>query len=161
MQSNVTKRDMNESDAAAKARADRTDDAGQENYVPSNDEPYMSPRQLEYFRRKLVVWRDELLEESQQTLDELRGELRDVTDEAERATRESENTLALRTRDRYRKLIPKINAALQRIEDGTFGYCYETGEPIGVKRLMARPIATLSVEAQERYEKMKKQIADD
>lgn len=130
-------------------------------YVPDEDEAYMNPRQLAWFRQRLVSWREELLEESRRTVDELRDEDRDVTDEAERASRESEHTLALRTRERYRKLIPKINAALDRIEDGSYGYCDETGEPIGVKRLMARPIATLSVEAQERHEKLSKQLAED
>jgi DnaK suppressor protein len=121
----------------------------------------MNPRQLAWFRQRLTAWREELLEESRRTVDELRDEDRDVTDEAERASRESEHSLALRTRERYRKLIPKINAALERIDDGSYGYCDETGEPIGVKRLMARPIATLSVEAQERHEKLSRQLAED
>jgi len=130
-------------------------------YAPDEDEAYMNPRQLAWFRLRLQSWREELLEESRRTVDELREEDRDVTDEAERASRESEHSLALRTRERYRKLIPKINAALDRIEDGSYGYCDETGEPIGVKRLMARPIATLSVEAQERHEKLSRQLAED
>lgn len=130
-------------------------------YVPDESEPYMNPRQLAWFRQRLSAWREELLEESRRTVDELRDEDRDVTDEAERASRESEHSLALRTRERYRKLIPKINAALERIDDGSYGYCDETGEPIGVKRLMARPIATLSVEAQERHEKLSRQLAED
>lgn len=130
-------------------------------YQPHEQEDYMSPLQLAFFREKLLAWREELLEESQRTVDELRDEVRDVTDEAERASRESEHSLALRTRERYRKLIPKINSALERIEDGSYGYCTETGEEIGVARLMARPIATLCVEAQERYERLKKQQAED
>lgn len=131
-----------------------------EGYKPSPDEPYMNPMQLEYFRRKLLKWREELVEESRQTLDHLRSEVRDVGDEAERATRESENALELRTRDRYRKLIAKIDAALRRIEDGTYGYCDETGEPIGLERLEARPIATLSLDAQERRELLQRQLGD-
>ncbi|HAZ61281.1 MAG TPA: RNA polymerase-binding protein DksA [Gammaproteobacteria bacterium] len=130
-------------------------------YVPDEDEDYMNPRQLAWFRQRLIAWREELVEESRRTVDELRDEDRDVTDEAERASRESEHTLALRTRERYRKLIPKINAALDRIDDGSYGYCDETGEPIGVKRLLARPIAILSVEAQERHEKLSRQLAED
>jgi len=132
-----------------------------EGYTPDEREEYMNPRQLAWFRQRLLAWRDELLEESQRTVEELRDEDRDVTDEAERASREGEHSLALRTRERYRKLIPKINAAIERIEDGNYGYCDETGEPIGVRRLMARPIATLSVEAQERHEKLSKQLAED
>lgn len=131
-----------------------------EGYRPSPEEPYMNPMQLEYFRRKLLKWREELVEESRQTLDHLRSEVRDVGDELERATRESENALELRTRDRYRKLIAKIDAALRRIEDGTYGYCDETGEPIGLERLEARPIATLSLDAQERRELLQRQLGD-
>lgn len=130
-------------------------------YVPSAEEEYMSERQLAFFRSRLLAWREELLEESRRTVEEMRDELRDVTDEAERASRESEHTLALRTRERYRKLIPKIDAALARIDDGSYGYCMETGDPIGLGRLLARPIATLSVEAQERRERLKKQIAEE
>ncbi|HAZ61413.1 MAG TPA: RNA polymerase-binding protein DksA [Gammaproteobacteria bacterium] len=130
-------------------------------YAPDEDEDYMNPRQLAWFRQRLIAWREELVEESRRTVDELRDEDRDVTDEAERASRESEHTLALRTRERYRKLIPKINAALERIDNGSYGYCDETGEPIGVRRLLARPIATLSVEAQERHEKLSRQLAED
>jgi DnaK suppressor protein len=132
-------------------------------YEPSVDEEYMNPRQLAYFRRKLTDWRDELLRESQQTIDHLRsdGASRYVGDEADRARDESEVALELRTRDRYRKLLPKIDAALRRIEDGTYGYCEETGEPIGLKRLEARPIATLSVEAQELREKSQRGYRDD
>jgi DnaK suppressor protein len=127
-------------------------------YQPSEDEEYMNPKQLEYFRRKLLKWREELMTEAQKTINELRDEMhQEIGDEADRATRESEHALELRTRDRYRKLLPKIDAALKRIEDGTYGYCEETGEPIGVARLDARPIATLSVEAQERRELRQRQ----
>lgn len=129
-------------------------------YKPSSDEDYMSPQQLEYFRRKLVMWREELVEESKQTIDNLREEVRDVGDEAERATRETENSLELRTRDRYRKLISKIDKALKRIDDGVYGYCEETDEEIGVDRLEARPIATLCLDAQERWEHRQKQMGD-
>jgi DnaK suppressor protein len=132
-------------------------------YRPTPDEPYMNPRQLAYFRHKLIEWRDSLLRESQQTIDHLRsdGASRYVGDEADRARDESEVALELRTRDRYRKLLPKIDAALRRIEDGSYGYCEETGEPIGLKRLEARPIATLSVEAQELRERSQRGYRDD
>ena len=129
-------------------------------YKPTGKEEYMSPRQLEYFRRKLSKWREELVEESRQTIESLRDEVRDVGDEAERATRETENSLELRTRDRYRKLISKIDKALKRIEEGRYGYCEETDEEIGLDRLEARPIATLSLDAQERWEHRQKQMGD-
>lgn len=129
-------------------------------YKPKAGEEYMSPLQLEYFRQKLVNWRAELVEESKQTIDNLREEVRDVGDEAERATRETENSLELRTRDRYRKLISKIEKALKRVEDGSYGYCEETGEEIGVDRLEARPIATLCLDAQERWEHRQKLMGD-
>jgi DnaK suppressor protein len=129
-------------------------------YRPNADEEYMSPRQLAYFRNKLRDWRDQLVEESRQTMDNLREEVRDVGDEAERATRETENSLELRTRDRYRKLISKIDKALRRIEEGRYGFCEETDEEIGVDRLDARPIATLSLDAQERREHLQKQMGD-
>ena len=129
-------------------------------YKPTVKEEYMSPRQLEYFRRKLSKWREDLVEESRQTIESLRDEVRDVGDEAERATRETENSLELRTRDRYRKLIAKIDKALKRIEEGRYGYCEETDEEIGLERLEARPIATLSLDAQERWEHRQKQMGD-
>ncbi|WP_237711731.1 RNA polymerase-binding protein DksA [Rhodanobacter sp. 115] len=129
-------------------------------YRPTPDEEYMGPRQLAYFRNKLRDWRDQLVEESRQTMENLRDEVRDVGDEAERATRETENSLELRTRDRYRKLISKIDKALRRIEEGRYGYCEETDEEIGVDRLDARPIATLSLDAQERREHLQKQMGD-
>ncbi|WP_242464374.1 RNA polymerase-binding protein DksA [Thiococcus pfennigii] len=118
----------------------------------------MSPLQLQYFRERLLSWRAELLEQAQQTLDDLRDDAHhEVGDEADRASREADQTLDLRTRDRYRKLLRKIDAALRRIDDGSYGYCEETGEPIGLRRLEARPIATLSVEAQERRELLERQ----
>jgi len=129
-------------------------------YMPSQDEEYMNPVQIEYFRQKLTVWRDELVEESRETISNLQQEVRDVGDEAERATRETENSLELRTRDRYRKLINKINKALIRLEEGDYGYCDETGEEIGIQRLEARPIATLCLDAQERWEIRQKQMGD-
>lgn len=130
-------------------------------YVPGKDEEYMNPMQLLYFRNKLRNWRDELITESQETLDHLRSEIRDVGDEAERASRESDNILELRTRDRYRKLLKKIDDAIKRIDDGSYGFCEETGEDIGLARLEARPIATLTVDAQERRELFQKQFRDD
>ena len=130
------------------------------NYKPTEKEAYMNPKQVEYFRQKLVAWRDELIDESRETMTNLREEVRDVGDEAERATRETENSLELRTRDRYRKLIKKIEQALTRVEDGEYGYCEETGEEIGLARLEARPIATLCLDAQERWELRQKQMGD-
>ena len=129
-------------------------------YKPSPKDEYMSPPQLQYFRNKLSKWREDLVEESRQTIESLRDEVRDVGDEAERATRETENSLELRTRDRYRKLIAKIDKALKRIEEGHYGFCEETDEDIGIDRLEARPIATLSLDAQERREHRQKQMGD-
>jgi len=120
----------------------------------------MNPHQLDYFRRKLEAWRDELIEESEQTLEHLRTENWQEPDPNDRATHESEASLELRTRDRYRKLIGKIEAAIRRIERGEYGYCEETGEPIGLARLEARPIATLSVEAQAAHERDEHRRAD-
>ena len=130
-------------------------------YEPSPKEEYMNPRQLEYFRRQLLRWRDELMTEAQETLDNLRDQsYQEVGDEADRASRESEHGLELRTRDRYRKLQRKIEQALERIEDGSYGYCEDTGEAIGVMRLRARPIATLTIDAQERREMKERVLAD-
>lgn len=131
------------------------------NYRPSESEPFMNARQKEYFRRKLLNWKNEILEENRETLKHLQSDTSQHPDIADRASDESERTLELRTRDRQRKLIGKINAALQRIEEGSYGYCEETGEPIGLKRLDARPVATLSIEAQERHEKREKVFRDD
>lgn len=130
-------------------------------YRPSDDEEFMNPLQVEYFRQKLLHWRTELLREADDTLASLsEGGIReaDITD---RASVETDRALELRTRDRARKLISKIDQALARIEGGTYGFCEETGEPIGLKRLEARPIATLSIEAQERHEQMERVHRDD
>ena len=122
-------------------------------YIPSEDEIFMNERQRDYFRRKLMAWKEEILRESQETLIALQCESENHSDLADRASSETDRSVELRARDRQRKLIAKIEAALERLEAGTYGYCEETGEPIGVKRLDARPIATLSIEAQERHER--------
>jgi DnaK suppressor protein len=122
-------------------------------YKPSEDEIFMNERQRDYFRRKLMAWKEEILRESQETLLALQCESENHSDLADRASSETDRSVELRARDRQRKLIAKIEAALERLEAGTYGYCEETGEPIGVKRLDARPIATLSIEAQERHER--------
>ncbi|HQY82480.1 MAG TPA: RNA polymerase-binding protein DksA, partial [Thermomonas sp.] len=129
-------------------------------YRPSADEEYMSPLQLEYFRQMLLVRRAELVDESKQTIENLKEEVRDVGDEAERATRETENSLELRTRDRYRKLIGKIDSTLKRVDGGDYGYCVDTGEEIGLDRLEARPQAERTIDAQERWEHLQKQMGD-
>jgi DnaK suppressor protein len=131
------------------------------NYRPGGDETFMCGRQREYFRRLLFVWRGELLQESSQTLQHLQEDTEQEIDLADRASTETDRALELRTRDRERKLISKIDEALERIEDGTYGFCEETGEPISLKRLEARPIATLSIEAQERHERREKVYRDD
>ncbi len=131
------------------------------NYKPGEDESFMGARQREYFRRKLLGWRGELLQESSQTLQHLQDDSEHEIDLADRASTETDRALELRTRDRERKLITKIDDALQRIEDGTYGFCEDTGEPINLKRLEARPIATLSIEAQERHERREKVYRDD
>ena len=130
-------------------------------YKPSADEEYMNEMQVEYFRQKLLDWKKSLLAQSQDTLEELRQGGLNQPDELDRASMETGKALDLRTKDRARKLISKINDALKRIEDGTYGYCEETGEPIGVERLEARPVATLSIEAQERHERMEKTYSED
>jgi DnaK suppressor protein len=130
-------------------------------YAPSEDEPFMNKRQREYFRRKLEKWKEDILHENRETLQHLQEETVQHPDLADRASTETERSLELRTRDRQRKLISKIDAALRRIEEGTYGYCEETGEPISLKRLDARPIATLSIEAQERHERREKVYRDD
>ena len=130
-------------------------------YRPNDDEPFMNDKQREYFRRKLLDWRDELLEESNETLQHLQEGNELEPDIADRASAETDRALELRTRDRARKLISKIDSALERIEDGSYGYCQETGEPIGLGRLEARPIATLSLEAQERHERQERTHRDD
>jgi DnaK suppressor protein len=130
-------------------------------YRPSDDEPFMNPRQREYFRQKLERWKEEILRESRETLENLQEESQNHPDMADRASSESDRALELRTRDRQRKLISKIDAALKRIEDGSYGYCEETGDPIGLARLDARPIATLSLEAQESHERREKVYRDE
>ena len=129
-----------------------------ENYRPAEDEPFMNERQLEYFRRKLIAWKQELLAESRDTIEGLQDSTRNIPDVADRASEETDRALELRTRDRQRKLVSKIDAALRRIESGDYGYCEATGEPISLKRLDARPIATLSLEAQERHELKERQF---
>lgn len=130
-------------------------------YRPAEDEEFMNPRQREYFRKKLLAWRAELLHESSETLANLQDGGLQEADLSDRASAETDRSLELRTRDRARKLISKIDAALRRIEDGSYGYCEETDEPISLKRLEARPIATLSIEAQERHERMERTRRDD
>lgn len=131
------------------------------NYKPTEKEEYMNADQLQYFREKLVKWREELIAESQETIASLKEENWREPDLSDRASLETEAGVELRTRNRYLKLIGKIDAALRRIEDGSYGFCEETGEPIGLKRLEARPIATMTIEAQERHEKMEKQYIDE
>jgi DnaK suppressor protein len=130
-------------------------------YRPSDKEPFMNERQREYFRLKLLDWREDILKEARETLQHLQDESQNHPDLADRASSETDRAIELRARDRQRKLIAKIDAALQRIEDGTYGYCEETGEPITLKRLEARPIATLSIEAQERHERRERVYRDD
>ncbi|MDR1694060.1 MAG: RNA polymerase-binding protein DksA [Lactobacillaceae bacterium] len=130
-------------------------------YVPSDDEEYMNENQLEYFRQKLENWKKSLIVQSEDTLEDLRQGGLNQPDQNDRASLETDKALELRTRDRARKLISKIDSALKRIEDGEYGYCEDTGEPIGLARLEARPVATLSVEAQERHERMEKTYDDE
>jgi DnaK suppressor protein len=133
----------------------------EEGYRPTDDEPFMNERQLEYFRRKLLNWKEDILKESRETLGHLQTETENHPDLADRASSETDRALELRTRDRQRKLISKIEEAIRRIEDGSYGYCEETGEPITLARLEARPIATLSLEAQERHERRERVHRDD
>ncbi|MGH1368961.1 MAG: RNA polymerase-binding protein DksA [Maritimibacter sp.] len=132
-----------------------------DDYRPADDEPFMNPRQLEYFRRKLVNWKAELVNESKNTIEGLQDGTRNIPDDADRASEETDRALELRTRDRQRKLVSKIDAALRRLDEGEYGYCEETGEQISLKRLDARPIATMSLEAQERHERREKVHRDD
>ena len=132
-----------------------------DNYKPSEEEPFMNAKQLEYFQRKLLSWKADLLVETRETLEGLQGTTRNIPDSADRASEETDRSLELRTRDRQRKLVTKIDSALQRIAEGEFGYCEVTGEPISLKRLDARPIATMSLEAQERHERKEKVHRDD
>ena len=130
-------------------------------YRPAEDEPFMNERQREYFRQKLLRWKDEILREARETLLHLQNENENHPDLADRASSETDRSIELRARDRQRKLIAKIDAALARIEDGSYGYCEETGEPISLRRLEARPIATLSIDAQERHERKEKVHRDE
>ena len=132
-----------------------------EDYRPTEDEPYMNPRQMEYFRTKLGRWREEILRGSDLTLQQLKEEDTRLPDATDWASAEMARNFQLRTRDRERKLLSKIEAALRRIEDGSYGYCEETQEPIGLKRLEARPIATLSIEAQQRHERREKTYREE
>jgi DnaK suppressor protein len=130
-------------------------------YTPSPKEPFMNERQREYFRAKLNDWKKDILRESKETLEILQDESGKLADMADRASSETDRSIELRARDRQRKLISKIDAAIRRIEEGTYGFCEETGEPISLKRLEARPIATLSIEAQERHERREKVYRDE
>ena len=130
-------------------------------YAPSDSEPFMNARQREYFRRKLVIWKEDIIRETRETVSSLQEGNLNLPDVTDRAASESEKTLELRTRDRQRKLVNKIDAALGRLDDQTYGYCEETGDPISLKRLDARPIATLSFEAQERHEKRERVFRND
>ena len=130
-------------------------------YRPTDREPFMNERQRDYFRQKLLAWKEDILKEAKETLQHLQDENQNHPDLADRASSETDRAIELRARDRQRKLIAKIDAALARIEDGSYGYCEETGEPIGLKRLDARPIATLSLEAQERHERREKVFRED
>ena len=133
----------------------------EDGYRPSENEPFMNDRQKEYFRRKLLGWRESILAESKETLAALQNESENHADLADRASSETDRAIELRARDRQRKLIAKIEAALARLDDGSYGFCVETGEPISLRRLDARPIATLSVEAQERHERREKIYRDE
>lgn len=132
-----------------------------EDYRPAEDEPFMNERQLEYFRRKLMIWKSDLLDDSKHTIEELQDTTRNIPDITDRATEETNRALELRTRDRQRKLVAKIDEALRRIDEGEYGYCMETGAPISLKRLDARPTATLCLEAQERHERRERVHRDD
>jgi DnaK suppressor protein len=156
---------------SVKGRNGRSDETSNKNgktarplekyYRPSDREPFMSERQRQYFRLKLLAWREDILKEAKETLQHLQDDNQNHPDLADRASSETDRAIELRARDRQRKLIAKIDAALQRIEDGTYGYCEETGEPISLKRLEARPIATLSIEAQERHERRERVYRDE
>ena len=132
-----------------------------DDYRPAEDEPFMNDRQVEYFRRKLHAWKGELMSDTRDTVQGMKDQTRNIPDIADRASEETDRALELRTRDRQRKLVSKIDAALRRIDDGEYGYCEITGEPISLKRLDARPIATMSLEAQERHERREKVHRDD
>ncbi|MDS9949891.1 MAG: RNA polymerase-binding protein DksA, partial [Planktomarina sp.] len=130
-------------------------------YFPLDDEPFMNEIQVEYFRQKLISWKNELVSDSKDTIESLQDSTRAIPDISDRASEETDRAIELRTRDRQRKLVAKIDSALRRIEDGEFGYCEETGDPISLRRLDARPIATMSLEAQERHERREKVHRED
>ncbi|SMP22895.1 transcriptional regulator, TraR/DksA family [Shimia sagamensis] len=132
-----------------------------DDYRPAEDEPFMNDRQVEYFRRKLLSWKEDLLADTRDTIEGLQDGTRNIPDVADRASEETDRALELRTRDRQRKLVNKIDSAIRRIDEGEYGYCEVTGEPISLKRLDARPIATMSLEAQERHERREKVHRDD
>jgi DnaK suppressor protein len=132
-----------------------------DNYRPADDEPFMNDTQLAYFRRKLLAWKSELMSDSKETIETLQDNTRAIPDISDRASEETDRALELRTRDRQRKLVSKIDAALRRIDEGEYGYCEETGDPISLRRLDARPIATMSLEAQERHERRERVHRDD
>jgi len=136
-------------------------DADLADYRPNDDEPFMNDRQKKYFQAKLTAWKNDILREAKETLQDLQDESSNHPDLADRASSETDRAIVLRARDRQRKLIAKIDAALHRLEEGTYGYCEETGEPISLRRLDARPIATLSIEAQERHERRERIYRDD
>lgn len=151
---------LQKTESAARTDADWAQIVIPEGYTPSNDEPFMNPVQLAYFRRKLLDWRRQLLEDMQQTIQHMPGTL-SAADSIDVACNTVSQSLELRTRDRERKLIHKIDEALLRIDNGSYGYCEETGEPISLRRLEARPIATLSIEAQERHERKEREYSED
>lgn len=132
-----------------------------DDYRPAEDEPFMNERQLEYFRRKLLAWKVDILKESLDTIEGMKDQTRNIPDIADRASEETDRALELRTRDRHRKLVSKIDAALRRIDEGEYGYCEISGDPISLKRLDARPIATMTLEAQERHERRERVHRDD
>ena len=152
-----TTKDVNRDEGAEmKAETFLPDD-----YRPAEDEPFMNERQVEYFRRKLLNWKEDLLADTRDTIEGLQDSTRNIPDVADRASEETDRALELRTRDRQRKLVAKIDSAIRRIDEGEYGYCEVTGEPISLKRLDARPIATMSLEAQERHERREKVHRDD
>ena len=139
----------------------KQDNVFSEDYRPVEGEPFMNDRQLQYFKRKLVIWKTDLMSDSRETIEGLQDNTRNIPDIADRASEETDRALELRTRDRQRKLVSKIDAALRRIDEGEYGYCEMTGEPISLRRLDARPIATMTLEAQERHERREKVHRDD
>jgi DnaK suppressor protein len=147
--------------SAQKQKHYKTNGNGKHHYRPTDKEPFMNERQRDYFRQKLVAWKDDILREAKETLAHLQSDSENHPDLADRASSETDRAIELRARDRQRKLIAKIEDAIARIDEGTYGYCEETGEPISIRRLEARPIATLSLEAQERHERRERVYRDD